>query len=193
MKRILIVLMAIVAVAMNVQARDKHFQLELGLGTTFGCSKLTDFENDKLGASINGEIRYAFSKVPLTIGLNVSRTLYGREYVYYTEWFRRSISWDFFYTNVLLTCDYYFNVHSDIKLFTGAGIGMCNIGLSSDIEIMPDTNGTALTDSGTSGTASFAPRVGAVFFDKLRLTLGYKFQERANRGAFLTAGWVIRF
>lgn len=185
-----------------IEAGNKHFELELGVGSSFGYENIKPMKN-RIGGNIYAEGRYAFSKVPLTLGVYASYNIYGRKYRHtfditdesgeaIGEVFRETTI-DYFSSNFMLTCDYHFQVHPKIKLFAGAGIGFCHVDTSADATIDPDNIASTVSDNGTSGTAAFMPRVGAEFFDHLRLTFGYKFQERANRSAFLSLGYVIRF
>lgn len=74
------------------------------------------------------------------------------------------------------------------------GVGMCRIENGAGVDVRPDEFGVTIReDDSTSGTASFMPRAEVVFFDRLRLSIDYRFQEKANRGAYFTVGYVIRF
>lgn len=192
MKRVIMAIMAVMAIATSMSARNKHIEIDLGLGTTFAHDKIANLSNDNAGFTLYGEARYAFSKVPLTVGVQAMRTIYWRDYHF--EGGRGKCDVDFLSTNVMLTCDYYFKVHPKIKFFTGMGVGMCRIENGAGVDVRPDEFGVTIReDDSTSGTASFMPRAGVVFFDRLRLSIDYRFQEKANRGAYFTAGYVIRF
>ncbi len=94
----------------------------------------------------------------------------------------------------MITGDYYLEVNDKINLFAGAGLGYCKINNSKNVEISDaDFGAISVGDDGPSGTAAFMPRVGVLFFNKIRLTVGYRFEEKANRSAFATAGFVFRF
>ena len=192
----------LVAATSAIEAGNKRFELELGIGSTFGYDKIKPLKN-QIGGNIYAEGRYNLSKVPITLGLYASYNIYGRKFRHYSDITDDSgetigqmfgeTNIDYMSTNIMLTCDYIFNVHPKIKLLAGAGIGICHIDTSADATVEADFFGSTVADDGTSGTAAFMPRVGAVFFDRLRLTFGYKLQERANRSAFLSLGYVIRF
>ena len=184
-------------IAMAASARDgadKHWQVELGAGPTFGYSKVMGLSNNQAGATIFGEARYAFSKVPVSVGLQVATNLYSRDYYSGGDEITGASGIDFFSTNIMITGDYYLEVNDKINLFAGAGLGYCKINNSKNVEISDaDFGAISVGDDGPSGTAAFMPRVGVLFFNKIRLTVGYRFEEKANRSAFATAGFVLRF
>ena len=183
-------------IAMAASAWDgenKHWQIELGAGPTFGYSTVSGLSNKGAGATIFGEARYAFSKVPVTVGLQVATNLYARDYFSVGDVIIGASGIDFFSTNFMLTGDYYFEVNNKINLFAGAGLGYCKINNSKEIEVDDSDFLISYGDNGPSGTAAFMPRVGVLFFNKIRLTVGYRFEEKANRSAFATAGFVLRF
>ena len=184
-------------IAMAASARDgadKHWQVELGAGPTFGYSKVMGLSNTQAGATIFGEARYAFSKVPVSVGLQVATNLYARDYYSRGDEITGASGIDFFSTNIMITGDYYLEVNDKINLFAGAGLGYCKINNSKNVEISDaDFGAISVGDDGPSGTAAFMPRVGVLFFNKIRLTVGYRFEEKANRSAFATAGFVFRF
>lgn len=184
-------------IAMAASARDgadKHWQVELGAGPTFGYSKVMGLSNNQAGATIFGEARYAFSKVPVSVGLQVATNLYARDYYSGGDVIIGASGIDFFSTNIMITGDYYLEVNDKINLFAGAGLGYCKINNSKNVEISDaDFGAISVGDDGPSGTAAFMPRVGVLFFNKIRLTVGYRFEEKANRSAFATAGFVFRF
>ncbi|MGN0230430.1 MAG: outer membrane beta-barrel protein [Muribaculaceae bacterium] len=184
-------------IAMAASAWDgdnKHWQMEFGAGPTFGYSKVLGLSNNGAGATIFGEARYAFSKVPVTVGLQLATNLYARDYFSVGDVIIGASGIDFFSTNIMLTGDYYFEVNDKINLFAGAGLGYCKINNSKDVEISDaDFGAISVGDDGASGTVSFMPRVGVLLFNKIRLTVGYRFEEAANRSAFATAGFVLRF
>lgn len=184
-------------IAMAASARDgadKHWQVELGAGPTFGYSKVMGLSNNQAGATIFGEARYAFSKVPVSVGLQVATNLYARDYYSGGDVIIGASGIDFFSTNIMITGDYYLEINDKINLFAGAGLGYCKINNSKNVEISDaDFGAISVGDDGPSGTAAFMPRVGVLFFNKIRLTVGYRFEEKANRSAFATAGFVFRF
>ena len=184
-------------IAMAASARDgadKHWQVELGAGPTFGYSKVMGLSNNQAGATIFGEARYDFSKVPVSVGLQVATNLYARDYYSGGDVIIGASGIDFFSTNIMITGDYYLEVNDKINLFAGAGLGYCKINNSKNVEISDaDFGAISVGDDGPSGTAAFMPRVGVLFFNKIRLTVGYRFEEKANRSAFATAGFVFRF
>jgi len=196
MKRVILMFLAIICLTANAQSYSdgKHWHIEAGVGLAFGFDKIPKLTNQLPGYTFYAEGRYAFSKIPLTIGIQYAHNILNRNCEKMVDGIYSATTIDYTSNNLMLTCDYYFNPQSDVNLFAGFGVGICNIDIDAGAEITtsdPFVVGIAI--DGPSGTASFMPRVGAVIYDKIRLTLGYKFQERANRGLFVTAGYVFRF
>ena len=195
LKQTLFALLLMATTTATVMAEDgiSHIELELGLGTTFGYNNVRNLENQDLGFSLHTEGRYELRNVPLTVGAFASFGLNCRWYYYDFHGVPDRKTIDYYSGNFMATCDYNFRVHPKIKLFTGAGVGFCKYGTGANTTFSVRESDYVYVDNKGSFSAAFMPRVGAVFFDRLRLTFGYKLQERANSSAFLNIGYVIRF
>ena len=189
MRKVILMLCLMAAMcAGSASAQGKHFAIEFGAGMNFGLADLgkDKFSGNKSSADLYAELRYSIKQSPFEVGLYVGENLLLRESL-------RGNNYDFFSTNIMLTSNYNHVLNDKFTLFGGVGVGMCTIDSSADIEIEgSDMFSEAYSDNGPSGSFAFMPRVGVQFW-KLRLTMGYKFQEKANRHAFATLGFSFRF
>ena len=200
MNQRILLMMLLSMVAMVAKSWDgdrKHFRVEVGLGPEFGANHVADLHN-RIGGMVYAEADYAFSAIPITVGLNVSRSVFSRQYKYrvtddsgmLTQHGAADVN--FWSTNYMVTADYYVDIKRNVQFFAGAAVGMCKVKFTNEVEVEPIEFGVTVGDSGTSGTAAFVPRIGLIV-NNLRLTIGYKLQEKANRAAFLSAGYIFRF
>lgn len=194
----LLIILSIVALEASAWDRDKHFQIELGAGPTFLANNIDGLKN-WLGGVLYAEGRYAFSYVPVTVGIYVGRNVFDRRF-HYRETddagmlimsVRRDVN--YWSTNVMLTGDYYIDMSKDVQFFAGGGIGICEIRYSKDAVVEAGRYDLSVADNGTSGTASLMPRIGIVVKNHLRLSVGYMLQEKANSAMFVTVGYAFRF
>ena len=200
MKQRILMIMLLSMVTMVAKPWDgdrKHFRIEVGLGPEFGASIVSDLYN-RIGGMVYAEADYAFSAIPVTVGFNVSKSVFLRQYKYrmtddagmLTMWGAADVN--FWSTNYMVTTDYYVDIKRNVQFFAGAAVGMCKVEFTKEVEVEPMEFGISIGDKGTSGTAAFMPRIG-VMVNNLRLTLGYKLQEKANRAAFFSVGYIFRF
>ena len=189
MRKVILMLCLMAAMcAGSASAQGKHFAFEFGAGMNFGLADLgkDKFSGNKSSADLYAELRYRIKQSPFEVGLYVGENLLLRESL-------RGNNYDFFSTNIMLTSNYNHVLNDKFTLFGGVGVGMCTIDSSADIEYEgSDMFSEAYSDNGPSGSFAFMPRVGVQFW-KLRLTMGYKFQVKANRHAFATLGFSFRF
>lgn len=200
MNQRILLMMLLSMVAMVAKPWDgdrKHFRVEVGLGPEFGANHVADLHN-RIGGMVYAEADYAFSAIPITVGLNVSRSVFSRQYKYRVNddsgmlTMHGAADVNFWSTNYMVTADYYVDIKRNVQFFAGAAVGMCKVKFTNEVEVEPIEFGVTVGDSGTSGTAAFVPRIGLIV-NNLRLTIGYKLQEKANRAAFLSAGYIFRF
>lgn len=200
MNQRILLMMLLSMVAMVAKSWDgdrKHFRVEVGLGPEFGANHVADLHN-RIGGMVYAEADYAFSAIPITVGLNVSRSVFSRQYKYRVNddsgmlTMHGAADVNFWSTNYMVTADYYVDIKRNVQFFAGAAVGMCKVKFTNEVEVEPIEFGVTVGDSGTSGTAAFVPRIGLIVTN-LRLTIGYKLQEKANRAAFLSAGYIFRF
>lgn len=194
LRKLILVLLGAVAISASAWDGDnKHWQVELGAGYTFGYDKIEPLTNKNYGRVLFAEMRYAFPKVPITMGMQVAGNFYSRECFTPGGVLFGQSGIGFFSANFMLTGDYYFKINEKVDWFAGMGLGYCKINNSKEIEVDDSDFLLSYGDNGPSGTAAFMPRVGVIFFNTIRLTVGYRFEEKANRSAFATAGFVLRF
>ena len=198
-QRLLMMILSVLALGASAWAGGKkRWQIELGAGPTFLANEMEGFKN-WIGGVLYAEGRYAFSYVPVTVGIYVGRNVFDRRYSYRETdengmlLSRGTVDVNFWSTNVMLTGDYYIDLNRDVRFFAGGGIGMCSIRFGKNAEVSTDRNFISVGDNGTSGTASLMPRIGIVVKNHLRLSVGYMLQEKANSAMFVTVGYAFRF
>ncbi|MDD6475872.1 MAG: outer membrane beta-barrel protein [Sodaliphilus pleomorphus] len=179
----------------NYFTRDNAFEIEAGTGPNFGLSNVEAMRKNKVGTDLYGEFRYNFANAPLSIGMQVAYNILNRETKGYNDGYMWAYSnYDYTSTDLMLTCDYRKRVSKLATIFGGVGIGMCRISDSAKLQSLgADVTGEGFTDDGPSGSMAFMPRVGIHVANLLRITAGYKFQEKANRHAFVTIGVTFGF
>ncbi len=149
------------------------------------------FDQSRPGIGATGELRYNFRSLPVDIGIQ------GRGQI----WDRRSLSestsdeykfagekMNYMSANVLLVSDYNFRQGESVSFFIGAGVGMAFFEENSSLKRVAYS--TYVSDGG-SNSFCFMPRVGAEFFNRLRLTLFYQFEDKANECFGLQIGLSI--
>lgn len=90
--------------------------------------------------------------------------------------------------NVLLISDYNFRPSEAVSMFVGAGAGLAFFDENSTLTRI---GYGAYSSDGRSTSFCFMPRVGAEFFNRLRLTLFYQFEDKANECFGLQMGLSI--
>ena len=167
--------------------RDNRFTIEAGGDMIFGAASLKQFErNHPVTGGVYGEIRYTFKKVPVDVGFYAGYNILVRDVV------KNGPDCDFKSTNFMITADYNWRLSRYVTAFAGAGLGMARIDHSKEVEVIPsEFPVVAFGDNGTSGSFAFMSRVGFTAFNVARVTMGYKFQEKANRHAFISLGFTL--
>jgi opacity protein-like surface antigen len=160
---------------------DFHVTVEAGVGITGLQANMKQFTKNGAGALAYAEARYRLAKVPIDFGLYVSSDVIFRNSNEYDRL-------DFTSSNVMLTADYNWRVGKSVTAFAGCGVGMASFEWND--QVIAEDN-VYLLPGGPDGTFAFMPRVGITAFNVLRLTAGYKFEERANRHAFVTIGFTF--
>lgn len=157
---------------------------EIGVGALFGGDKL-NFDNNRIGATYYAEVRYNMSRMPLDVGLQVAGSIFNRDSdnagdLKFKTW------------NIMAVTDYNILRCKKVSFFTGVGLGYAILDNSAPITFdnsAPNWAGFSTGDK--SGSFCFMPRVGVELFHRLRFTLDYKLQEKANRHFDLTVGFVF--
>ncbi len=187
MKKLLLIGICLCASVYGTCAQNhgiRAFEAEIGAGIAFGGDKL-NFDNVRPGASFLAEGRYNFTRLPIDVGLQVNGSLLHRESKHAGE--MKFKSW-----NILAVSDYNFFRTDRISLFAGAGFGYAFHQESAPVsfdDTQPNWNG--FSSAGDRHGACFMPRIGAEFFHRVRITVDYRIEERANRHCCLTVGLVF--
>ena len=161
-----------------------RFEGEIGGGISFGADKL-NFDKNKLGATFYTEARYNMQRVPLDVGVQVGGTIFHRESVNAGQ--LKFKTW-----NVMAVTDYNLQRHKKISFFAGIGLGYASLDHSAPITFDDSQPNWGGFSTGTkTGSFCFMPRIGVEVLHHLRVTIDYKFQEKANRHFGLTLGVVF--
>lgn len=148
------------------------------------------FDKSKPGCGIVGEIRYNFRNLPIDIGLQ------GRGQI----WTRKSLSesepeykfagekLNYLSANALLVSDYNFRPSEAMTMFIGAGVGIAFFDENSSLT---RTGYGTYSSDGRSTSFCLMPRIGTELFNRLRLTLFYQFEDKANECFGLQIGISI--
>lgn len=181
---------------------NRRWSLEAGANLDFLQDKLPQFHHNNQGWGLFLETRYRIGQSPFDIGLyaSLSNAPRAQHYDINVEVFDENgdpignvIGYaenevKFGAYNVMATFNYNHRLDRHCEAFIGAGIGICKYNEGKECCVGDDDPFSYEPHSGAS--LSLAPRVGILLFNHLRLTAGYKLQERANRHAFLSIGIV---
>lgn len=212
MKKILLILLvgltALTAAAQEgeqTSGNGRRWSLEMGANWDFLQDKLLQFDRNKHGWGLYFETRYRIGQTPFDVGLLFSINALPR---------KNRINFDdelldanfqpigrisgykedevsFVSGNFMTTFDYNKRLGRRCEAFVGAGIGICRYNNGKKCEATGiDSYGTVLYEHHGGTSLSLMPRVGVLLFNHLRLTAGYKFQEKANRHAFVSISMV---
>lgn len=185
MKQILLICFLMLGFMANAQIAElekgvRSIEVEVGGGAILGAGKL-NFDKAKPGGMGFGEIRYNFRRQPIDVGVQVSGNVFNRSS-------RETGNLGFTSVNCLVVSDYNFRRTKNISLFTGLGLGLAWHENSAPITYIGETG---YIIGGANKSFCFMPRVGAEFFHRLRITLNYKLEEKANRHFNISAGIVF--
>lgn len=163
----------------------KRFEGEIGIGLVFATGKL-QFDHNNTGATCHAELRYNLRRLPLDVGVQASGAVFHRESDFVAGQLKFR-SW-----NLLAVADYNYRRGRRVSLFGGLGMGYGSIETSAPITFdNTQPNWGGFCDGGQTGSFCVMPRIGAEFFNHLRVTLSYKWQEKANRHLDLSIGVVF--
>ncbi len=167
------------------QPQTRRFEVELGLGGTFGFSHL-NFDRNYGGIVILLEPRYKLRSVPVTVGVQFSGANFKREAFGIKVEPLMFSSW-----NVMAVSDYVWRRDKKFSLFAGLGLGLASVRTSAPITF--DTAAPYLgyfTGEDDKKTFCVMPRVG-VRYGRLRLTCAYMVEEKTNNHFRGTLGFVF--
>ncbi len=164
--------------------RFGHIEGELEIGIPFGLSKLC-FDRIETGGSLSAELRFAFERIPMNIGVLVGMTNFFRNSDYAGDEEFRSY-------NYMIVGDYKFKQYKYISFFAGAGLGIASLNTASPIGI-DDTISPwhSITGGNSKSAFCFMPRLGVQFFKRIRITADLKLQEKANNNFNISIGYII--
>lgn len=184
-----------------------RWNIELGASMDFMQDKLPQFHHNKLGAGLQLELRYHVGQTPIDIGLygnlsavprvhrtNFSSVVYNENHepIGTVEGYSEG-DVGFGAVNAMVTIGYNHQLGRHCEAFIGAGVGICSYNEGSKWEKLYDDGLIISTEEHGGTSLAFMPRAGIQMFDHLRLTAGYKFQEKGNRHAFVSVGFIIPF
>jgi opacity protein-like surface antigen len=163
---------------------DFHVTVEAGTGITGLQANMKQFTKNKIASMLYAEARYRLAKVPIDFGVYASYDVVARDCKYECEFTSAS-------STVMLTADYNWRVGKSVTAFAGCGVGMASFEWNDQVIVSDEEGPVFLSNGGPEHSFAFMPRVGITAFNVLRLTAGYKFEERANRHAFVTIGFTF--
>ncbi len=170
-------------------AKEKPFAIEFGGGMNAGLATLSEaalMPTNNVGGEVYAEFRYRINQSPFEIGVHAAENLLLRTT-------SSNSTHLFFSTNLLVVGNYSKRFGKHFTGFAGMGAGVCKAHDTADIAYVNSGPGLySYQDGGPKWTYAVMPRVGVQFW-KLRLTVGYKFQEKANRHFFTTLGFSFNF
>ena len=204
---LLMVSMSFMASAQENDQTANHHQwsLELGYSCNFLQDKLLQFKRNKVGFDFHFGGRYRIGQTPFDVGLLYSINAFARENrIYFDDELldvnaqpigrisgNKEDEVSFVSSNFMATFDYNLRLGRRCEAFVGAGLGICKYNAGKKCEATGiDSYGIILYDYHDGISPSIMTRVGVLLFNHLRLTAGYKFQEKANRHAFVSVDMV---
>ena len=149
-------------------------EVELSVGLATASNRVAAFGRSNPGVEVAAEVRYNFAQSPVDLGLSLSLCSFSRS---------RSTNsalekYNFDSQSLLITADYNFFQTRRTSLYVGGGAGVAWCG--------------RLADDTRHGVAPCVmPRVGVELAEHVRITLGYKFCERANNHLLLGVGFAF--
>lgn len=184
MKHILIIILSFFTCLFpaNAQRQKKALEFEFAFGRIYATDKLF-FSKNNPGNSPYVELRYNFKQVPVDIGIQWSGQIFSRDY-------RPKDQLGFPSHNITLTTDYNFRKYKNFTFFAGIGTGIGFIQNGESLK-RPHPDQSLYTDGAEDRTFCIMPRIGLEFWDRIRLTLSYKLEDKANRHFGIHLGFVI--
>lgn len=152
-------------------------EVEIGVGVAMGADNLK-FDKTKAGFNALAEVRYN-SRYGIDIGLQASINGFNRQTL-------NKEALKFLSKNAFLVLDYNLFQDKGITLFFGAGAGIAWTKNTGESTIAGDESFL-----GKGHSFCVMPRVGIELFHRIRVTLDYKFTNKANRNFGLSAGFVL--
>lgn len=182
MRKIVLVCLAILATShIGVSAQSYlsnrtvgAVEVELSVALATAANRVPEFGRCRQGVEVAAEVRYNFAKAPVDVGLNFSLCSFSRK----NGTQENPKIYNFDSQSLLITADYNFFQGRRASLFVGGGAGVAWCG--------------RLADGSRHGVAPCVmPRVGVELSEHVRISLGYKFTERANSHLQLGLGFAF--
>lgn len=158
--------------------REKMFNVELGVGGLYSFDKMI-FDKVHPGLVGYAELRYNLKRIPLSLGLDAS-----------VQIFKRSTGHEelnYYSSNIMIVSDYSFYRADNIKLYAGFGVGTGSFEETENVR-RGDRPGSYTSSEGES-LFCFMPRVGIEMLNHFRVSMGYLFEDAANRNLYLRVGY----
>ena len=155
-------------------------EVEVGLGVLQSFDNVI-FDQTLPGAVPYAEIKYVFKTIPLDLGLNASVQIFER---------RSSVDrMNYISKNIMAVADYSFYETSSTRAYVGIGAGMGFFDYDQWVYRVSPSSFSS-TDS-KYAPLCVMPRVGICFFKHLNLSIGYLFEDKANRNLNFRVGFVF--
>lgn len=145
---------------------------------TFGASDLNNFKHNDMGAGFALDVSYRLNK-NFELGVYGSVSAFDRCYqALEFNNLKINASNDFMSTNLLATANYNYRTSRYVELSAGFGLGWMYA--EKDADYAKSCNSLVVM-----------PRIGVKVRSHVKFTLGYKWQEKANRHAFISVGYTF--
>lgn len=180
-KIVILLLLSFFSIEGSSQNKRRVVSVELGAGVLYSFDK-EGFNTVYPGGVLYGEVRYNLKQLPLDFGLSASAQIFSRK-------FNKGEGLDYLSKNIMVVADYYFYNHGWFNAFVGFGAGIGFFDNLQDVEYKGE--GTYVWSQNQKAPLCFMPRVGLEFINHFRVSLGYIFEDHANRNLFLRVGYIF--
>ncbi|MBE6310438.1 MAG: porin family protein [Bacteroidales bacterium] len=145
---------------------------------TFGASNLKGFNHNDIGGGFSLDVSYRLNK-NLEVGMYGSISAFDRCYEALNfENLKINATEDFMSTNLLATANYNYRTSRYVELSVGLGLGWMYA--EKDADYAKSCNSLVVM-----------PRISVKVRSHVKFSLGYKWQEKANRHAFISVGYTF--
>ncbi len=153
------------------------FEIEIGIGAALGANNLK-FDKTKTGFNGLAEVRYN-TRCGVDFGVQFSINGFNRQTM-------NAEAVKFLSKNGFIVLDYNLFQDKGLTIFFGAGAGIAWNKNTGESTVEGDD-----AFLGKSRSFCVMPRVGIELFHRIRVTLDYKFGNKANNHFGLSAGFVL--
>ena len=149
-------------------------EVELSVGLATASNRIASFGRSNPGVEVAAEVRYNFAQAPVDVGLSLSLCSFSR-----SRGTNEAVEkYNFDSQSLLVMADYNFFQGRRASLYVGGGAGIAWCSRFAD-------------DSRHGVAPCVMPRVGVELAERVRISLGYKFCERANSPLLLGVGFAF--